>query len=88
MTDERIEKDVPSRDEAPSPTENDGTNYRLLIVANRLPITIKKQLDVCFAISCVNIVGQVQIQGFRGWLGHRVVWVEEENVVYLDRMDW
>ena len=47
MNDEHIERD---RDEAPSPTESvkgeDEPNYRLLIVANRLPITIKKQPDV------------------------------------------
>lgn len=45
MTEPHIERAVPSRDEAPSPTESvkeEGQNYRLLIVANRLPITIKK----------------------------------------------
>jgi hypothetical protein len=45
-----IEKDVPARDDAGSPTEEngnfDGQHFRLLIVANRLPITIKKQPDV------------------------------------------
>lgn len=49
MTEGNIEKEVPSRDEAPSPTDSvkdDGHNFRLLIVANRLPITIKKQLGV------------------------------------------
>jgi hypothetical protein len=49
MAEERIENDVPSRDEASSPTDSvkdDGPNFRLLIVANRLPITIKKQSGV------------------------------------------
>jgi len=44
MSEPHIER-VPSRDEAPSPTESvkdEGQNYRLLVVANRLPITIKK----------------------------------------------
>ena len=49
MTD-HAEKEVPSRDEAPSPADSvkddDGHNFRLLIVANRLPITIKKQPGV------------------------------------------
>jgi len=47
MTEGHIE--VPSRDEAPSPADSvkdDEHNFRLLIVANRLPITIKKQLGV------------------------------------------
>jgi hypothetical protein len=44
-----MDKDVPVRDEAGTPTEEngkDGQHFRLLIVANRLPITIKKQPDV------------------------------------------
>jgi len=44
-----IEKEVPAREDASSPTEEngkDGQHFRLLIVANRLPITIKKQPDV------------------------------------------
>ena len=46
---EEIEKGIPPRDEAPSPTDSvkdDEHNFRLLIVANRLPITIKKQPSV------------------------------------------
>lgn len=45
---EHIVKDVPAREEAPSPADDgkDGQHFRLLIVANRLPITIKKQPDV------------------------------------------
>jgi len=42
-------KEIPPRDDAPSPTDSvkdDGQHFRLLIVANRLPITIKKQNDV------------------------------------------
>jgi hypothetical protein len=53
MPEEHIENGVPARDEAPSPTESvkdDGHNFRLLIVANRLPITIKKQPGVRFPI--------------------------------------
>lgn len=49
MTEGHIELEVPSRDEAPSPADSvkdDGHNFRLLIVANRLPITIKKQAGV------------------------------------------
>jgi hypothetical protein len=49
MDDQHTDKDIPSRDEAPSPAEDsgkEGPNFRLLIVANRLPITIKKQSDV------------------------------------------
>jgi hypothetical protein len=49
MTEPHIERASPSRDEAPSPTESlkeEGQNYRLLVVANRLPITIKKQAGV------------------------------------------
>ena len=49
MAPTQIDKDVPSRDEAASPTDSgkdEGPNFRLLIVANRLPITIKKLSDV------------------------------------------
>jgi hypothetical protein len=49
MADEQIEKGVPPRDDAPSPADSvkdDEHNFRLLIVANRLPITIKKQPGV------------------------------------------
>ena len=45
MTEPHIERAAPLSDEAPSPTESvkdEGQNYRLLVVANRLPITIKK----------------------------------------------
>jgi hypothetical protein len=46
---EHIVKEVPAREEAPSPADDngkDGQHFRLLIVANRLPITIKKLPDV------------------------------------------
>jgi hypothetical protein len=45
---EQTEKDIPAREEAPSPADEgkNGQHFRLLIVANRLPITIKKQPDV------------------------------------------
>jgi hypothetical protein len=49
MVDQHVEKDVPPRDEAASPADDegkDGPSFRLLIVANRLPITINKQADV------------------------------------------
>jgi len=42
-------KDVPTREETQSPPTDNGKeeqHFRLLIVANRLPITIKKQPDV------------------------------------------
>ena len=45
MTDEQVGSEVPPRDDAPSPID-DARNFRLLIVANRLPITIKKQPGV------------------------------------------
>jgi hypothetical protein len=44
-----MEKEVPAREDAGSPIDEngkDGQHFRLLIVANRLPITIKKQPDV------------------------------------------
>jgi hypothetical protein len=46
---EHTVKEVPAREEAQSPADDngkDGQHFRLLIVANRLPITIKKLPDV------------------------------------------
>ena len=62
MAEERIENEVPSRDEAPSPADSgkdDGPNFRLLIVANRLPITIKKQSGVFSSKQCNVLTGRV-----------------------------
>ena len=61
MAEERIEKEVPSRDEAPSPSDSakdDEPNFRLLIVANRLPITIKKQPGVIFIWPWIVLTGR------------------------------
>ena len=52
MAEQHVDKEIPFRDEAPSPADDsgkDGPNFRLLIVANRLPITINKQADVTLA---------------------------------------
>ena len=76
MAEERIENEVPSRDEAPSPSDSakdDEPNFRLLIVANRLPITIKKQSGVIFVWSRIVLMDRVgtNIKSLReDWLLH------------------
>ena len=89
-----VEKDVPARDEAASPAEEngkDGQHFRLLIVANRLPITIKRQPDVRLPVSLherSSRLGRVQVQSLRRRTGHCTVRPEEDDVIHLDRMDW
>lgn len=58
-----IETEVPAREDAGSPTEDgkDGQHFRLLIVANRLPITIKKQPDVLPSLKSVLMIGWIQV---------------------------
>jgi hypothetical protein len=68
---EQTEKDIPAREEAPSPADEgkNGQHFRLLIVANRLPITIKKQPDV-FLIPCRQLI----VRAVTNIKYQRVVW--------------
>jgi hypothetical protein len=92
MTENIADKTLPLRDEAPSPTESvkdEGKDWRLLIVANRLPITIKKQPDVSFLnwAMCPYCIGRVSLQSLRGRIGYGIVRIEEDNVFFMDWLD-
>jgi hypothetical protein len=83
-----VEKEVPVREESSSPSEEqEKQHFRLLVVANRLPITIKMQDDVTPGANYFANAGGVQLQGVGRGISHRVVGIEEDDVLHLDWMD-